>query len=66
MYKYGPNIIPMSWDWLDLVLETGTEIKPGYWAPSRPISAPTLRDRFKAAWLVFTGKADALIWPGNQ
>jgi len=37
------------------------------WIPCRPITSPeTLRTRLKAAWLVFTGKADALLWPGGQ
>jgi hypothetical protein len=25
----------------------------------------TFRDRFYAAWLVFTGRADALMWQGE-
>ena len=36
------------------------------WIPARPIGAFGINNRFKAAWLVFTGKADAVIWPGNQ
>jgi hypothetical protein len=34
--------------------------------PARGIGYATLRQRFKCAWLVFTGKADALVWPGDQ
>jgi hypothetical protein len=26
----------------------------------------SLRDRLYAAWLVFTGRADALCWPDSQ
>jgi hypothetical protein len=26
----------------------------------------SLRGRLNAAWFVFTGRADAVIWPGNQ
>jgi hypothetical protein len=30
--------------------------------PSRPLGLDTFPARFKAAWLVFTGKADAVTW----
>jgi hypothetical protein len=36
------------------------------WHPARCEGYPSLRYRIKAAWLVFTGRADALIWPGDQ
>jgi len=35
------------------------------WVPSRPIGLETWPNRFKAAWLVFTGKADAVKWDGQ-
>lgn len=38
----------------------------GKWIPSRPETGMGLRYRLKAAWMVFTGKADALIWPEGQ
>ena len=38
----------------------------GEWMPARPMGYMSLRYRLKAAWLVLTGRADALIWPGNQ
>lgn len=38
----------------------------GKWYPARPLGAPFRGYRLKAAWLVFTGQADALIWPGGQ
>jgi len=38
----------------------------GTYVPARPYGWTSLRWRFKAAWLVFTGKADAVIWPANQ
>jgi hypothetical protein len=31
--------------------------------PARPINYSSIPLRFKAAWLVFTGKADAVQWP---
>lgn len=38
----------------------------GKWVPKRPMGGVGLSDRIKAAWLVFTGKADAVIWPEDQ
>ncbi len=41
----------------------------GRWVPARPISWPGLRGlkfRVEAAWLVITGKADAVVWPEGQ
>lgn len=36
-----------------------------WWGPARAYGFNQIRifGRFKAAWLVFTGKADALTWP---
>lgn len=35
--------------------------------PARPLgTCYTLSKRIRAAWLVFTGRADAVIWPGDQ
>ena len=36
------------------------------WVPCRPIGLSGIVNRFKLAWMVFTGKADALIWPLGQ
>jgi hypothetical protein len=36
------------------------------WVPARPLGDGGLFRRFKLAWKVFTGKADAVTWPGNQ
>ncbi len=35
-----------------------------YWVPSRPL-APSWH-RWRATWLVLTGRADALHWPGQE
>jgi len=35
----------------------------GEWVPARPAGYFSLKNRFKYAWLVFVGKADALMWP---
>jgi hypothetical protein len=37
----------------------------GRWVPARSHGYPTLRYRLRATWLVFTGQADALVWPGQ-
>jgi hypothetical protein len=34
----------------------------GTWGPARPLSAPTVFERFRIAWRVFTGEYDALSW----
>lgn len=34
----------------------------GKYVPARPISFYSIKYRLKATWLVFTGKADALVW----
>jgi hypothetical protein len=38
----------------------------GMWIPARPLGLYSIVNRFKLAWLVFTGKADVLVWPGGQ
>lgn len=35
------------------------------WVPARPL-IPPFSDRLHAAWLVLTGKADAVVWPEEQ
>jgi len=32
------------------------------YVPCRPLGYPSFRHRCKTAWMVFTGKADALVW----
>jgi hypothetical protein len=38
----------------------------GEWVIARPFGYFSFKHRIKCAWMVFTGKADALIWPKNQ
>jgi hypothetical protein len=40
-----------------------SQIKGGGWEPSRPYGMFSLRSRLRLAWMVFTGRADALRWP---
>ncbi len=42
-----------------------TQLKDGRWVPSRPEPFFWIGQRWKAAWLVFTGRADALKWTGQ-
>lgn len=37
----------------------------GRWVPARPVGFYSIRTRINAAWLVFTGRADAVTWPGQ-
>ncbi len=42
-------------------------ILPGHRiVPARTHRTYTLAQRLRATWLVFTGRADALIWPGQE
>jgi hypothetical protein len=38
----------------------------GGYEPARPFGDFSLRSRFRLAWMVFNGKADALCWPLQQ
>lgn len=62
-----PDIITMDRRWVD-ALGKGEITKNigGDWVPARPEGYPSILVRIQAAWLVFTGRADALIWPGGQ
>lgn len=42
--------------------------KNGLWTQARPTSWPgiNLRKRITAAWMVFTGRADVLVWLGDE
>ena len=39
------------------------QVKGGDYEPARPYGMFSLRSRFRLAWAVFTGRADALFWP---
>lgn len=44
---------------------TAIEIEPGkvHWYPARPVGFASFWQRVRAAYLVFTGQADAVRWP---
>lgn len=37
----------------------------GRWVPARPLGFYSIGNRIKCAWMVFTGRADAVVWPGE-
>ena len=46
------------------LIDSQTEIN-GKWVPARPRAVKSIGRRFKLAWWVLIGKADALTWPGQ-
>jgi hypothetical protein len=46
--------------------DTVRVVPGGSWAHARPLGYPSISQRIKAAWLVFCGKADAVVWEGGQ
>lgn len=47
------------------LLDTTTCINGNYYL-ARPLAVPQTMGRWKLAWLVLTGKADCLTWPGQE
>lgn len=60
----GTNI----WTLNDLIKATqeNAALINGKYVPARPLGWTAIPHRVKAAWLVFTTKADAVIWPEGQ
>ena len=62
--------VPTVWKLRDLVrlakASTDTPSEHWLWMPKRPEFAYPKWHRLRCAYLVFTGKADAVIWPGGQ
>lgn len=47
----------------ELGIKSGAQSeKDGHWYNARPIPVHGFTYRFRLAWAVFTGKADALFW----
>jgi len=60
---------PNLWNVADLVkstMEVRMATSGHRWVPARPLGYSSFMSRVKLAWLVFTGKADAVVWPENQ
>jgi hypothetical protein len=62
--RKSPNIITLE-SVMQVVNTLSTRLKDDRWVPARPVGYQGLRQRLRAAWMVFTGKADALKWPGQ-
>ena len=58
-------IIKLSPFWIEGFTNGQRGTKDG-WVPARPEGYSSILYRLKATWLVFTGRADALVWPGGQ
>lgn len=49
------------------IVDNNTQVKiNNKYVAARPLGYPSFFNRIKIAWYVFSGKADALIWPENQ
>ena len=66
--RYNSGVIEMTPEWVKQIV-TGPHCSTNdgkTWVPARPIAFQSVRERVRATWLVWTGRADALVWPGNQ
>lgn len=65
--KFNADIIEMTPEWAKEIANPtcSAGLPDGRWVPARPIGFQSLRHRIRATWLVWTGQADALIWPGQ-
>lgn len=60
---------PSTWGLADLFTTcrtTNASLDGVNWFPARPQTTFGVRARLRATWLVFTGRADAVVWPGGQ
>lgn len=62
-----PRIIEMTPEWAKEIYEPTCTVglPDGRWVPARSCVYSSVLMRIKATWLVWTGRADALIWPGQ-
>jgi hypothetical protein len=66
--RYNAGVIRMTPEWASSINQANPAkgLPDGRWVPARPIPFQSIRERIRATWLVWTGKADALVWPGDQ
>lgn len=60
---------PAIRDVIDVIADSKSAacgLPDGRWVPARSLGYHSIRHRIRAAWLVFTGRADALTWPGQE
>lgn len=61
------NILYMSDQFLSNCRNTLARAPDAYaYVPARPMGWSSLPVRLRAVWLVFTGRADALVWEQRQ
>jgi len=58
--KY-PNVLTVS-GVIAISQSVSVGLPDGRWVPARPEGFMSWQNRWRAAWLVFTGRADALLW----
>ena len=61
--KNAPNIVRLSSLTGKEAQEGAQACINGQWVPARPLGYYSFKNRLKCAWMVFTGRADALVWP---
>lgn len=61
-----PNIIRLSPEWLRSLNECQSSNDGKHYVPARAEGYSSILYRLRAAWLVWTGRADALVWPQGQ
>ena len=47
---------------IDHAASNSTQLSNGRWVPARPLGWSSPLKRLRYAWMVFTGKADAVLW----
>ena len=65
MFKKSPNIFTLENVLSGIAGNSSANINDK-WVPARPLGYSSWRYRLKATWLVFSGRADVLIWPEGQ
>lgn len=61
-----PSIIRMTPQWVQGLHQCQASKDGKKYYPARSVGFSSIPHRIKAAWLVWTGRADALIWPNGQ
>jgi hypothetical protein len=56
---YMDRVTPAFWEGTSTYLD-------GRYVPARPKGFSSFWYRVRATWLVWSGRADALVWPGGQ
>ena len=64
--KKAPNLFRVPYDLWPRRVDWPQTCIDGRWCPARPLGMFSLAHRLHLAWLVFVGKADAVMWRGPQ